>query len=68
MASNPLSTLGTIFVNNENQGTTIVVSDHIQNLNPVIDYEFIYIINVAAYVYILNNNTRAIRFGKDGFY
>ena len=30
MASNPLSTLGTIFVNNENQGTTIVVSDHIK--------------------------------------
>ena len=28
MASNPLSTLGTIFVDNENQGTTIVVSDH----------------------------------------
>ena len=27
MASNPLSTLGTIFVNNENQGTTMVVSD-----------------------------------------
>ena len=31
MASNPLLTLGTIFVNNENQGTTIVVSDQLCN-------------------------------------
>ena len=29
MASNPLLTLGTLFVNNENQGTTIVVSNHL---------------------------------------
>ena len=33
MASNPLWTLGTIFVKNENQGTTIVVSDQYKTKN-----------------------------------